>query len=62
LLAVGAVKYAGAATVLSLTFDWTDIPREPGSMVLPAFAGGGTSWLWVGLATAWTYSILVVPI
>jgi hypothetical protein len=48
--------------VLSSTFDWPDILREPGSVVLPAFAAGGTSLVWTWFATAWTYAILAVPI
>jgi hypothetical protein len=58
----GAVAFAAAATVLSSTFDWPDILREPGSVVLPAFAAGGTSLVWTWFATAWTYAILAVPI
>jgi hypothetical protein len=33
----GALAFAGAATVLSSTFDWPDILREPTDVVLPAF-------------------------
>ena len=62
LLVVGAVAFAAAATVLSSTFDWPDILREPASVVLPAFAAGGTSLVWTWFATAWTYAILAVPI
>jgi hypothetical protein len=62
LLLVGAVAFAAAATVLSSTFDWPDILREPGSVVLPAFAAGGASLVWTWFATAWTYAILAVPI
>jgi Domain of unknown function (DUF4386) len=62
LFLVGAVAFAVAATVLSSTFNWPDILREPGSVVLPAFADGGTSLVWTWFATAWTYAILVVPI
>jgi Domain of unknown function (DUF4386) len=58
----GAVAFAVAATVLSSTFDWPDILREPGSVVLPAFAAGGASLVWTWFATAWTYAVLVVPI
>jgi hypothetical protein len=58
----GALAFAASATVLSSTFDWPDILREPGSTVLPAFAAGGTSLVWTWFATAWTYAILVVPI
>jgi hypothetical protein len=62
LFVVGALAFAGAATVLSSTFDWPDILREPASVVLPAFAAGGTSLVWTWFATAWTYAILLVPI
>jgi hypothetical protein len=62
LLAVSALGFAGAATILSSTFDWPDILREPGSVVLPAFAAGGAGLVWTWFAVAWTYSILVVPI
>jgi hypothetical protein len=62
LLLAGAVTFAAAATVLSSTFDWPDILREPGSVVLPAFAAGGTSLVWTWFATAWTYAIIAVPI
>jgi hypothetical protein len=51
-----------AATVLSSTFDWPDILREPAGVVLPAFVAGGTSLVWTWFATAWTYAILLVPI
>lgn len=62
LFLLGAVAFAAAATVLSSTFDWPDILREPGSVVLPAFAAGGASLVWTWFATAWTYAILAVPI
>src|SRR4051794_10455508 len=61
LFVVGALAFAGAATVLSSTFDWPDILREPAEVVLPAFAAGGTSLVWTWFATAWTYAILIVP-
>src|SRR3954451_11411393 len=62
LFVVSAVGFAVAATVLSSTFDWPDILREPGGVVLPAFAAGGASLVWTWFATAWTYAILAVPI
>lgn len=62
LLVVGAVGFAVAATVLSSTFDWPDILREPGSVVLPAFVAGGAGLVWTWFATAWTYAVLAVPI
>ena len=62
LFVAGAVTFAGAATVLSSTFDWPDILREPADVVLPAFVAGGTSLVWTWFATAWTYAVLLVPI
>jgi hypothetical protein len=62
LFVAGAVAFATAATVLSSTFNWPDILREPGSVVLPAFVSGGTSLVWIWFATAWTYAILFVPV
>ena len=62
LFVVGAVAFAAAATVLSSTFDWPDVLREPARVVLPAFVAGGTSLVWTWFATAWTYAILAVPI
>jgi hypothetical protein len=58
----GALAFAGAATVLSSTFDWPDVLREPADVVLPAFLAGGTSLVWTWFATAWTYAVLLVPI
>jgi len=48
--------------VLSSTFNWPDILREPANVVLSAFADGGTSLVWTWFATAWPYAILAVPI
>jgi hypothetical protein len=62
LFVVGAVAFAVAATVLSSTFDWPDILREPAAVVLPAYVAGGTSLVWTWFATAWTYAILLAPI
>ena len=62
LFVVGALAFAAAATVLSSTFDWPDILREPAGVVLPAFAAGGPSLVWTWFATAWTYAIIAVPI
>jgi hypothetical protein len=62
LFVLGAVVFAVAATVLSSTFNWPDILREPADVVLPAFVAGGTSLVWTWFATAWTYAILLVPI
>ncbi len=62
LFLVGALAFGAAATVLSSTFEWPDILREPADVVLPAFVDGGTSLVWTWFAVAWTYAILVVPI
>jgi Domain of unknown function (DUF4386) len=62
LFVAGPVAFAAATMVLSSTFNWPDILREPASVVLPAFAGGGTSLVWTWFATGWTYAILAVPI
>jgi Domain of unknown function (DUF4386) len=62
LLVVGAVAFAVAATLLSSTFEWPDILREPPDVVLRAFVDGGTGLVWTWFAVAWTYGILLVPI
>jgi hypothetical protein len=62
LLVIGAVTFGVAATILSSTFDWPDILREPPDVVLPEFVAGGTSLVWTWFAVAWTYAILLVPI
>jgi hypothetical protein len=46
LFVVGTVAFAIAATVLSSTFDWPDILREPASVVPPEFGAGGSSLVW----------------
>ncbi len=61
LFLVGALAFAVAATVLSSTFEWPDILREPSSTVLPEFDAGGAALVWTWFATAWTYAILLVP-
>jgi hypothetical protein len=62
LFLAGAVAFGAAATVLSVTFEWPDILREPAEVVLPAFADGGASLVWTWFLTAWTYAILLVPV
>jgi len=62
LFIVATVAFMVAATVLSATFDWPDILREPADVVLPEFAAGGASLVWTWFAVAWTYAILAVPI
>jgi hypothetical protein len=61
LFIVGALAFAAAATVLSSTFDWPDILREPADVVLPEYADGGTSLTWTWFAVAWTYGVVAVP-
>ena len=61
LLIGSAVAFAAAASVLSATFDWPDILREPADVVLPAFVAGGPTLVWTWFATAWTYALLAVP-
>jgi hypothetical protein len=62
LFLVSSLTFAAAATTLSVTFDWPDILREPASVVLPAFAAGGSGLVWTWFATAWTYGLLAVPV
>src|SRR3954447_18703986 len=62
LFLAAALAFAGAASVLSSTFDWPDILREPADVVLPSFVAGGTSLVRTWFATAWTYALLLVPI
>jgi hypothetical protein len=62
LLALGSIAFGIAASILSASFNWPDILREPASVVLPAYAAGGATLTWIWFATAWTYAILIVPI
>jgi hypothetical protein len=63
LMLVGApLAFAAATTVLSSTFDWPDILREPAAVVLAAAGSGGTALVWTWFATAWTYALLGVPL
>ncbi len=62
LFLIGALAFAGAASLLSATFDWPDILREPADIVLTEFTAGGASLVWTWFTTAWTYAILLVPI
>jgi hypothetical protein len=62
LFLAGALTFGAAATVLSATFDWPDILRQPADEVLPAFLAGGTSLVWTSVATASSYAVLLVPI
>lgn len=62
LFIASTVAFMIAATVLSTTFNWPDILREPADVVLPEFAAGGASLVWTWFAVAWTYAVLAVPI
>src|SRR4051812_29755954 len=62
LFVASALAFGAAATVLSSTFDWPNILREPADVVLPSFVAGGTSLVWTWFTTAWTYALLIVPI
>src|SRR3954465_6106564 len=62
LFGAGALAFGAAASVLSSTFDWPDILREPADVVLPAVVAGGTGLVWTWFALAWTYAILAVAI
>jgi len=62
LFVLSALAFGGAATVLSSTFDWPDILREPAGTVLPTFEDGGTSLVWTWFAVAWSYGLLAVPV
>src|SRR3954465_12205667 len=62
LFVAGAGAFGASATVLSSTFDWPDILREPAAVVLPAVVAGGTGLVRTWFATPWTYAVLAVPI
>ncbi len=62
LFIAAALSFGVAASVLSASFDWPDILREPADVVLPAFSAGGTGLIWTWFATAWTYALLAIPI
>src|SRR4028118_977607 len=52
LFVAGALAFAGAATVLSSTFDWPDVLREPADVVLPAVVAAGARRRSAGVAPA----------
>ncbi|MBB4745519.1 hypothetical protein BJY16_008978 [Actinoplanes octamycinicus] len=62
LLVTAAAGFAVASSVLSATFGWPDILREPAPVVLAAFHDGGPSLVWTWFAVAWTYGLLAVPV
>jgi hypothetical protein len=52
LFIIGAISFATAASVLSATFNWPDILREPADVVLTEFAAAGPSLVWIWFSTA----------
>ena len=62
LFIAATLAFGVAASVLSASFDWPDILREPADVVLPAFSAGGPGLIWTWFATAWTYALLAIPI
>jgi len=62
LFIVSAVSFAVTSTVLSASFNWPDILREPPDTVLTQFRDGGTGLVWTWFAVAWSYFLLIVPI
>jgi hypothetical protein len=62
LFVAGALAFAVAATPLSSTFDWPDVLRRPGDVVLPAVVAGGTSLVWTWFGAAWTYAVLAAAV
>jgi hypothetical protein len=50
LFIVGTVAFGLAATVLSMTFDWPGILRQPAAVVLPKFVAGGAGLVWTWFA------------
>jgi hypothetical protein len=62
LFILSAVGFAVTSTILSATFDWPDILREPADTVLTSFQDGGTRLVWIWFEVAWSYFLLIVPI
>ncbi len=62
LLVIGVVAFMIAATVLSSTFEWPDILRDPPERILTEFEDGGQSLIWTWFAVAWAYALLLVPV
>ena len=61
LFILSTIGFAITSTVLSSTFNWPDILREPPDTVLTKFQDGGTSLLWTWFAVAWSYFLLIIP-
>jgi hypothetical protein len=59
---LSAVGFSITSTVLSASFNWPDILREPPDTVLTTFQDGGISLIWTWFAVAWSYFLLIVPI
>jgi hypothetical protein len=62
LFILSAVGFAITSTLLSASFNWPDILREPPDTVLTNFREGGASLIWTWFAVAWSYFLLIVPI
>ncbi|MEU4426037.1 DUF4386 domain-containing protein [Actinoplanes sp. NPDC024001] len=62
LFVAATAAFTAAAGVLSATFDWPDILREPAPVVLAAVHGGGAGLVGTWFAVAWTYGLLAVPV
>ncbi len=58
----GTLLFALAAGVLSSTFDWPDILREPPDVVLTRCRDGGSGLIWTWFAVAWSYFLLLIPV
>jgi hypothetical protein len=61
LFLIAAAGFAVASSVLSATFGWPDILREPAPVVLESFHAGGASLVWTWFAVAWTYALVGLP-
>lgn len=62
LFILSALGFGVAATVLSSTFNWPDVLREPPPTILTAFEAGGDRLIWTWFAVAWSYFLLLFPI
>jgi hypothetical protein len=62
LFVLSAVAFAITSTVLSSSFNWPDILREPPDTVLTEFRDGGARLIWTWFAVAWSYFLLIGPV
>jgi hypothetical protein len=62
LLVVVTLAFLVAASALSTTFDWPDIPRQPPDTVLSRFSVGRDGLVWTWAAVGWSYGLLLVPV